>query len=68
MATQSIKARNQFRGKIKEIIIGTVVSEVDVETPRAYLGREGLMRLRTQTLSRPGRLGEKAALQEFGLP
>jgi len=25
--------RNQFRGKIKEIIRGPVVSEVDVETP-----------------------------------
>ncbi len=26
-------ARNQFRGKIKEIILGPVVSEVDVDTP-----------------------------------
>ncbi|QLQ01166.1 MAG: TOBE domain-containing protein [Burkholderiaceae bacterium] len=25
--------RNQFRGKVKEIIKGDVVSEVDVETP-----------------------------------
>ena len=34
--TSSIKAinvRNQFRGKIREIIRGSVVSEVDVETP-----------------------------------
>jgi molybdopterin-binding protein len=29
---QSINARNQFRGRIKEIIDGPVVSEVDVET------------------------------------
>ena len=29
----AINARNQFRGKIKEIIAGPVVSEVDVETP-----------------------------------
>lgn len=28
----AINARNQFRGKIKEIIAGPVVSEVDVET------------------------------------
>jgi molybdopterin-binding protein len=32
MSIQSINARNQFRGKIKEIILGPVVSEVDVET------------------------------------
>lgn len=32
MTIQSINARNQFRGKIKEIILGPVVSEVDVET------------------------------------
>lgn len=33
MSIQSINARNQFRGKIKEIVVGTVVSEIDVETP-----------------------------------
>jgi len=33
MTIQSINARNQFRGKIKEIILGPVVSEIDVETP-----------------------------------
>lgn len=33
MTIQSVNARNQFKGKIKEIIIGPVVSEVDVETP-----------------------------------
>ena len=33
MSNQSINARNQFRGKVKEIIEGSVVSEVDVETP-----------------------------------
>lgn len=33
MTIQSVNARNQFRGKIKEIIYGSVVSEVDVETP-----------------------------------
>ena len=33
MSIQSINARNQFRGKIKEIILGPVVSEVDVDTP-----------------------------------
>ncbi|MBN8450277.1 MAG: molybdopterin-binding protein [Candidatus Accumulibacter sp.] len=32
MPIQSINARNQFRGRIKEIIDGPVVSEVDVET------------------------------------
>jgi molybdopterin-binding protein len=32
MAIHSINVRNQFRGKVKEIIIGPVVSEVDVET------------------------------------
>ncbi|ALM82642.1 molybdopterin-binding protein [Bordetella sp. N] len=33
MPIQSINARNQFRGKIKEIITGPVVSEVDIDTP-----------------------------------
>ena len=33
MSIQSINARNQFHGKVKEIILGPVVSEVDVETP-----------------------------------
>ncbi|ARP80662.1 transporter [Bordetella genomosp. 8] len=33
MPIQSINARNQFRGKIKEIIEGPVVSEVDIDTP-----------------------------------
>ena len=33
MTIQSINARNQFKGKIKEIIEGPVVSEVDVDTP-----------------------------------
>ncbi|OJU55768.1 MAG: transporter, partial [Acinetobacter sp. 39-4] len=28
-----INVRNQFRGVVKEIIEGSVVSEVDVETP-----------------------------------
>lgn len=32
MTIQSINARNQFHGKVKEIILGPVVSEVDVET------------------------------------
>lgn len=30
---KAINVRNQFRGKIREIIRGTVVSEIDVETP-----------------------------------
>jgi molybdopterin-binding protein len=33
MSIESINARNQFRGTVKEIIFGPVVSEVDVETP-----------------------------------
>lgn len=32
MAIQSINVRNQFRGTIKEIIEGPVLSEVDVQT------------------------------------
>jgi molybdopterin-binding protein len=30
---QAINVRNQFRGKVREVIRGSVVSEVDVETP-----------------------------------
>lgn len=33
MSIQAINVRNQFIGKVKEIIRGDVVSEVDVETP-----------------------------------
>ncbi|MFZ2393262.1 MAG: molybdopterin-binding protein [Rhodoferax sp.] len=33
MSIQAINVRNQFRGKVKEIIPGDVVSEIDVETP-----------------------------------
>ncbi|WP_018608839.1 TOBE domain-containing protein [Uliginosibacterium gangwonense] len=33
MSIQAINVRNQFRGKVKEIVRGDVVSEVDVETP-----------------------------------
>ncbi len=37
MAITEINVRNQFRGKIKEIIRGSVVSEVDVETPHGIV-------------------------------
>ena len=33
MAIHAINVRNQFKGRIKEIVTGPVVSEVDVETP-----------------------------------
>jgi molybdopterin-binding protein len=33
MSITAINVRNQFRGKVKEIIDGPVVSEVDIETP-----------------------------------
>jgi molybdopterin-binding protein len=33
MSIKQINARNQFRGKIREIVLGPVVSEVDIDTP-----------------------------------
>ena len=33
MGITAINVRNQFRGKVKEVIEGPVVSEVDIETP-----------------------------------
>ncbi len=33
MSIQAINVRNQFSGKIREIIRGDVVSEIDVQTP-----------------------------------
>ena len=33
MPIEAVNARNQFRGKVIEIILGSVVSEIDVETP-----------------------------------
>jgi molybdopterin-binding protein len=37
MSIGAINVRNQFRGKIKEIIEGPVVSEVDVQTPSGQI-------------------------------
>ena len=37
MSITAINVRNQFRGKVKEIIEGPVVSEVDVETPAGLI-------------------------------
>ena len=37
MSIAAINARNQFRGKVKEVIEGPVVSEVDVETPSGLI-------------------------------
>ncbi|CAN7357567.1 TOBE domain-containing protein [Rhizobacter sp. LjRoot28] len=37
MTISAINVRNQFRGKVKEIIEGPVVSEVDVETPAGLI-------------------------------
>jgi len=37
MPITAINARNQFRGRIKEIITGPVVSEIDVETPHGIV-------------------------------
>ncbi len=33
MSIEAINVRNQFKGKVREIIRGDVVSEVDVATP-----------------------------------
>jgi len=37
MSITAINVRNQFRGKVKEVIVGPVVSEVDVETPSGLI-------------------------------
>lgn len=37
MTINAINVRNQFRGKVREIIEGPVVSEVDVETPAGLI-------------------------------
>lgn len=37
MSITAINVRNQFRGRIREIIEGPVVSEVDVETPQGLI-------------------------------
>ena len=37
MSITAINVRNQFRGKVKEVILGPVVSEVDVETPSGLI-------------------------------
>ena len=37
MGVTAINVRNQFRGHIKEIIRGSVLSEVDVETPNGIV-------------------------------
>jgi molybdopterin-binding protein len=37
MSITAINVRNQFRGKVKEIIEGPVLSEIDVETPAGLI-------------------------------
>lgn len=37
MSIIAVNVRNQFRGKVKEIIEGPVVSEVDVETAQGLI-------------------------------
>jgi molybdopterin-binding protein len=37
MSIGAINVRNQFRGKVREIVEGSVVSEVDIETPSGLL-------------------------------
>lgn len=37
MSITAINVRNQFRGKIKEIIEGPVLSEIDIETASGQL-------------------------------
>lgn len=37
MTITAINVRNQFHGRIKEVIEGPVVSEVDVETPSGLI-------------------------------
>lgn len=37
MTITAINVRNQFRGKVREIIDGPVVSEVDVQTPAGLI-------------------------------
>ena len=37
MSITAINVRNQFRGVVKEVIEGPVVSEVDVQTPSGLI-------------------------------
>ena len=37
MTINAINVRNQFRGRVKEVIEGPVVSEIDVETPSGLI-------------------------------
>jgi len=37
MSITAINVRNQFRGKVKEVIEGPVVSEIDVEMPSGLI-------------------------------
>ncbi len=37
MSIRAINVRNQFQGKVKEIIKGPVVSEIEVETPAGII-------------------------------
>jgi molybdopterin-binding protein len=37
MSIEAVNARNQFRGKVKEIVHGPVVSEVVVDTPHGLV-------------------------------
>ena len=56
MSIGAINVRNQFRGKIKEIVEGSVVSEVDIETPSGLLVTSVITTRSVKELGlRPGR-------------
>lgn len=37
MTIEAVNVRNQFRGRIRDIITGPVVSEIEVETPQGIV-------------------------------
>jgi molybdopterin-binding protein len=37
VSIKAINARNQFKGHIKDIVFGDVLSEVDIETPSGII-------------------------------
>lgn len=54
MTIHAIHVRNQFRGKVKEIIRSDAVSEVDVETPSGIITSVITMRSEGELGLRPG--------------
>jgi molybdopterin-binding protein len=66
MSIAAINVRNQFRGKVKEIIQGPVLSEIDVETPSGAIVTSVITTRSVKRAAAQGRQGRDRAGEGHG--